>query len=279
MALGLAVLPLRAIPTPAQETVRLALSASPGEWLRYSHRSDLRIELPADLGGEASTRTTIRWLDFVEDVSPEGIDFVTTIESITLDARPVPPELPDLSGYQGLQFRRRSSRAGRTIGVGLEGDAEVGGLALLEQVQSWLAQLGLPPLPETPVRVGDVWSESVPVPAIALGLVVDFDVVQVRTVRLDEVRVAGRSKVAFLSVETVWEPTREASGTGGEITSLRGTASQTVRFDVDRGRFLGSTGSSRLQIVLRPGRGAQYVAVSAHGRQLSGLIESGGATP
>jgi hypothetical protein len=264
---------------PAQETVRLALTATPGDWLRYHHRSDLVIELPDDLGGTATTRTSITWLDLVDDVSAEGIDYVTTIERITLEAYPPPSEIPDLSGFQGLQFFRRTSRAARTLDVRLSGRTEGAGPVLLEQVQAWFSQLGLPPLPEDPVREGDSWSETVPVPAIVLGLAVDYDVVQERSVRLDEVRLAGRTRVAILSVTTAWESTPEPGGAGGTITSLRGTAIQSVRFDVDRGRFLGSSGTSELQFVLRPEGAAQYVAVSARGRQVSGLTASGGPAP
>ena len=263
----------------AQETVRLALTASPGDWLRYHHRSDLVIHLPDDLGGTATTRTSITWLDLVDGVSAAGIDYVTTIERITLEAYPPPPEVPDLSGFQGLQFFRRTSRAARTLDVRLSGRTEGAGPALLEQVQAWYSQLGLPPLPEDPVREGDTWSETVPVPALVLGLAVDYDVVQERSVRLDGVRLAGRTRIAILSVSTVWESTPEPGGAGGTITSLRGTATQTVRFDLDRGRFLGSTGTSELQFVLKPEGAAQYVAVSASGRQVTRLGESGGPAP
>jgi hypothetical protein len=265
-------------PSAAQEAFRLSLSGSPGEWLRYSARSELLIDLPADLGGPTTTRTTISWLDLVQGVIDGSIEYLTTIERITVDARPAPSEVPDLSPLQGLQFHRTASRNGRTLDVRLSGREEAAGPGLLEQVQSWLARLGLPPLPEAPVRVGDTWSETIPVPAMALGLAVDYDVVQVRTVRLDAVRAAGRSRVAFLSVTTDWAPTSEASGAGGTISSIRGTARQTVRFDVDRGRFLGSTGTSQLEFVLRPPGGAQYVAVAAAGNQVTGLADSGDTT-
>jgi hypothetical protein len=258
----------------AQEAVSLRLGGEPGQWYRYSHRNDLVVELPSDLGGPATTRTTIRLLHVVEGVSADAIEYVTTLEEVTLDVRPPPADLPDLDGIQGLQFRHTSNRAGRTIGLRLGGEVAEAGPGLVEQVENWLGQLGFPPLPGRSVHVGEEWSETVPVPAMALGLSVDFDVVQSRTVRLTELRSAGNSTVAFLEVTTRWEPTAEPGGTGGSVISLRGTADQTVRFDVRRGRFLGSTGSSALELVLKPQGGAQYVAVRADGRQLTGLTAS-----
>jgi hypothetical protein len=258
----------------AQQAVRLELGGQQGDWLRYSHRTDLLVDLPADLGGPASTRTTIRLLQVVEGVSADALSYATTLEEVSLDVRPQPEEIPDLSGIQGLQFNHTTSRAGRTLGLRLAGQSAEAGPGLLEQLENWLSQLGFPPLPGRPVAVGEEWSETVPVPAMALGLSVNYDVVQTRTVRFTELRSAGSSTVAFLVVTTTWEPEADPSGAGGGVASLRGTAEQTVRFDPTRGRFIGSTGTSDLELVLTPQGKAQYVAVSARGRQVTGLTAS-----
>ncbi len=258
----------------AQQSVRLELGGAQGDWLRYSHRSDLLVQLPTDLGGPATTRTTIRLLNVVDAVSIDAIAYVTTLEEVALEVRPAPSELPDLSGIQGLQFHHTASRAGRTLSLRLAGQSSEAGPGLLEQLENWLSQLGFPPLPEGAVAVGEEWSETVPVPAMALGLAVDYDLVQTRTVRLSEIRSVGSSSVAFLTVTTRWKPSSERSGTGGGVASVRGSAEQIVRFDTKRGRFLGSTGTSELEIVLTPEGRAQYVAVSATGRQITGLTAS-----
>lgn len=273
---GLAALVLLGTPVglAAQQSARLELGGAQGDWLEYSHRSDLVVDLPADLGGPATTRTTIRMKQVLEGVSAETLDYLTTLQEVSLDVRPTPPELPDLSGIQGLQFQHTASRAGRTLGLRLPGQTGEAGPGLLEQLENWLGQLGFPLLPEEPVGVGDEWSETVPVPAMALGLAVDYDVVQTRTVRLTEMRSTGTSNVAFLAVTTTWEPAPDPSGTGGGVASLRGTAEQIVRFDTRRGRFLGSTGTRELELVLTPEGQAQYVAVSATGRQITGLTAS-----
>jgi hypothetical protein len=191
--------------------------------------------------------------------------------------RPPPAEVPDLTEIQGLKFYYTANRAGRTLSLRLPGQTSEAGPGLLEQVENWLSQLGVPPLPGGVVEVGDEWSETAPVPAAALGLAVDYDVVQTRKVRLTEVRSVGSSKVAFLAVTTTWEPSTDPSGTGGGVVSLRGTADQTVRFDTRRGRFLGSTGVSKLELVLTPEGTAQYVAVSAEGRHITSLTASSDA--
>lgn len=262
-----------------QESVRLELGGSPGDWLRYSHRNDLVVDLPTDLGGPATTRTTIHLHHRIDSVSDDAIGYATTIEEISLDVRPTPDELPDLSGIQGLEFFHTATLAGRTASLRLSGQTAEAGPVLLEQVESWLSQLGFPPLPGGVATVGDEWSETTPVPAAALGLAVDYDVVRTRQMRLTEVRSAGNSTVAFLAVTTTWVPAPDPSGKGGSVVSLRGTAEQAVRFDVKRGRFLGSTGTSELELVLTPEGGAQYVAVNASGRQMTRLTGSSDAEP
>ena len=263
--------------TSAQQSARLEISGTQGDWLEYYHRNDLVVDLPADLGGPATTRTNIRMRHVVESASEEAIAYVTTLEEVSLEVRPTPAQLPDLSGIQGLQFRHTASRAGRTLSLRLAGQSAEAGPGLIEQMESWLGQLGFPLLPEGVVTVGDEWSETLPVPAMALGLAVDYDVVQTRTVRLTELRSTGRSAVAFLVVTTTWEPSPDPGGTGGGVASLQGSAEQVVRFDTRLGRFLGSTGTSQLEIVLTPEGTAQYVAVSATGRQITGLTASSDA--
>jgi hypothetical protein len=261
----------------AQQSARLELAGTPGDWLEYNHRNDLVVDLPSDLGGPATTRTDIRMRHVVESASAEAIAYVTTLEEVALEVRPTPAQVPDLSGIQGLQFHHTVSRTGRTLTLRLAGQSSEAGPGLIEQMESWLGQLGFPLLPEGVVTVGDEWSETVPVPAMALGLAVDYDVVQTRAVRLTELRSAGSTTVAFLVVTTTWAPSAEPSGTGGGVASLRGSAEQVVRFDTRLGRFLGSTGTSQLEIVLTPEGTAQYVAVSATGRQITGLTASGDA--
>ena len=115
-----------------------------------------------------------------------------------------------------------------------------------------------------------------PIPAAALGLALEYDLSQERTTRLVDVRAAGLSSIAVLEVETRWTPAPEPVEPPRGITSLRGTALQTVQFDVRKGRFLGSTGTSELELVLTPAGSSQFIAVQASGRQVTGLSAAGG---
>lgn len=258
----------------AQQRVRLEVGGTRGDWVRYNHRADLVVDLPADVGDPTTTRTTITMRRAVESVWPDSLSYVTTLEEVSLAVRPERAELPDLSGMQGLRFRHTADRTGRTLSLRVPGQSAEAGPGLVEQLENWLSQLGFPPLPESEVTVGDVWSETLPVPAMALGLAVDYDVVQTRTVRLREMRSTGNSNVAFLEVTTTWRPSPEPGGAGGGVASLKGTAQQVVRFDATRGLFLGSTGTRELDLVLTPAGTAQYVAVSATGHQITSLIAS-----
>lgn len=114
-----------------------------------------------------------------------------------------------------------------------------------------------------------------PIPAAALGLALEYDLTQERTTRLVELETAGVSRVAVLQVETRWTPAPDPTDRPEGLASLRGTALQNVRFDIGKGRFLGSTGTSELELVLTPGGSGQFIAVSATGRQSTGVTASG----
>lgn len=259
-----------------QEPVLLQLRGEAGSWLEYTHRKEIRVELPSDLGGPATTVTTIRLRQEVEGVSPEALHYASTLEEIRFDVSPEPDALPDLSGLQGLRFQHSTSRSGRTVALTLPGDYGEAGPGFMEQVENWLSQLGFPPLPEEAVQVGDTWSGSMPIPAAALGLALEYDLIQKRTARLMEIRTVGVNPVAILEVETTWIPATDPTTPLGGVASLRGTATQTVRFDLRRGRFVGSTGTSELELVLTPAGSDQYIAVTAAGRQVTGLTDWGG---
>jgi hypothetical protein len=259
---------------PAQDSWRLRIGGQADEWLEYNHQNDVAIEFPDDLGGRATTRTSIRLRQSVDSVAPGSVRYLATLDEVSFTVEPEPAGLPDLAGLEGLRFWYTVNRIGRTTGLELPGGRGEAGPGFREQLENWLSQLGFPPLAAEPVAVGDQWTESVPIPASALGLALEYDLMQARTTRLEEVRRTGTTTVAILHVNTRWEPSADRGEATG-VASLRGSAEQTVRFDIGRGRFLGSTGTSSLDLVIAPPGSGQFVAVSATGRQITRLTASG----
>lgn len=262
-------------PSSAQESWQLRVGGRAGEWVEYTHQSDLTFDFPDDLGGRATTRTSIRMRQLVDSVEPAAVRYAATLEDVSFTVEPRPQEMPDLDGLQGFRFWYIVDRTGRTTGLELPGGRGEAGAGFRKQLESWLSQLGFPPLAVDAVSAGDEWTDRMAVPAAALGLALEYDLLQVRTTRLEEVRRSDLRTIAVLRVDTRWEPSAERGEATG-VASLSGSAEQTVRFDIDVGRFLGSTGSSSLDIVIAPEGSGQYVAVSVSGRQVTTVLNSGG---
>jgi hypothetical protein len=272
----LAVTPL---PAAAQEPVLLQLRGHPGDWAEFEHRKELTVRFPADLGGPATTHTRLRLRQQVDSRGDSAIIFRSVLREIVFRVEPQPEELPDLSGLQGLEFRYASDRTGRTIWLAVPGSDEGAGPGLREQLQNWLGQLGFPSLPDGPVAVGDEWFQSNPVPATALGLAFDYGLVEEKTTRLSELQATDRATIAVLEVLTKWTPSFDPERAGSPLAALRGISSQTVRFDVQNGRFLGGTGTTALELVLAPPGGNLLVSVEATGFQSTALTASGHSEP
>jgi len=261
----------------AQEKVTLRVAGAPGDWSEFEHRQRLVVDLPEDVGGPVTTRTRLRLRQEVDSVAADVIGLSSVILELAFEVDPVPDQLPEFDGLQGLAFRHATDRAGRMTWLAVPGTDDDAGSLLREQVQQWLSRLGFPTLPGEPVAVGDEWSESAVVPAAALGLAFEYDLAQDRVTRLADVRTVGRTTRAVLEVSVRWAP-RPAAGAGpSALVSLRGTAEHVVRFDVGRGRFLGSTGTSSLEIVLASPGGGQYLSVPATGTHTTSLVDSGDA--
>lgn len=267
------------LPATAQETVLLQVRGQPGDWAEFEHRKELTVQLPADLGGPATTHTRLRLGQRVDSREGDAIAFRSVLREIVFRVEPEPEELPDLTGLQGLEFRYAIDRTGRTIWMAVPGSDEDAGPDLREQLENWLGQLGFPSLPEGPVAVGDEWLQSNPVPATAVGLAFDYDLVEERITRFSELQATDRATIAVLEVRTKWTPSFEPDRAGSPLAALRGISSQTVRFDVQNGRFLGGTGTTALELVLAPPGGNQLVSVEATGYQSTSLTASGHGAP
>jgi hypothetical protein len=249
----------------AQETgpLRLELGAEPGRTLPYLHEKRQRLRLPDELGGDAISRTLLRLDQRVESRGPDSVVVSSAIREFRFEVEPRPDQLPDLSRLEGLRFRSTSTLAGRIYRIEVEGTSGPVANSLRDQVEIWLRELGFPALPPGPVRVGESWTDTARVPLSALlGLQGDAEAVEVRTTTLSSIdRTAGET-IARIEVATRW--TDAGEGPSPEVR-VRGSSSQTVRFDADRRLFRDSRGTSRIRVDIVSGSGAPPIRIEAEG--------------
>ena len=243
--------------------LRLELGAEPGRTLPYLHEKRQRLQLPDALGGDATTRTLLRLDQRVESRGADSVVVSSEIREFRFEVEPRPDQLPDLSRLEGLRFRSTSTLAGRIYRIEVAGTSGPVANSLRDQVEIWLRELGFPALPPGPVRVGESWTDTARVPLSALlGLQGDAEAVEVRTTTLSSIdRTAGET-IARLEVATKW--TDAGEGPSPEV-SVRGSSSQTVRFDFDRRLFRDSRGTSRVLVEIVSGSGAPPIRIEAEG--------------
>ncbi len=249
---------------------RLELGAVPGQTLLYQHEKQQRLQLPEQLGGEAVTRTFLRLSQRVENRGRDSVVVSSEIQEFRFEVDPRPEQLPDLSRLEGLRFRSTSTPAGRIYRIEVEGTSGPVAKPLRDQIEVWLRELGFPALPPGPVRVGESWTDTSRVPLSALlGLQGDTDAVEVRTTTLSSIdRTAGET-IARIEVVTRW--TDEGEGPSPEV-SVRGSSSQSVRFDLDRNLFRDSRGTSRIAVEISSASGAPPIRIDAEGSYETRLL-------
>jgi hypothetical protein len=250
----------------------LRLQGRPGDWVEYRHVKSVRLTVP---DGEVRTRTVIRLRQTVLKAEPDAITYHSRIEDVRFEADPPPPGLPDLSALNGLAFDHTSDRHGRLLRLDLPGQPEDAAGALRAQLQNWLAQLGFPPLPEFPARPGDAWTDSARVSAsAALGVTVPWELLETRRVSLEELSVTESGTEAVLRVLSDFEVGPEEAGDPAATPDVRGGGEQLIRFDVSRGRFLGSSGTSELRFPIGSGEDGRPVGATAVGSHRTEVMDS-----
>jgi len=257
-------------PAPGPEPILLRLGGDPGRTLSYSHVNRLSLELPDELGGRATTRTVLRLDQEIESRGTDSIVVLSELREFQFDVDPRPEELPDLSRLQGLRFRSTATPAGRIYRIEIEGADGPVQRQFRNQVEAWLRGLGFPALPPGPARIGDSWTDSTRVPLAALlGLQAEAEAIEVRTTTLAGVEIVQGVQVAVLNVEAKWTDDPESPARG---VAVRGASSQTVRFDVRRGVFLDSRGTSRMRVEIDAATGAPPLEIEAEGSYETRLL-------
>lgn len=232
----------------AQEgPVTLRLEARRGDTSAYRFEQRIDLEMPPEFGGRQEVGSLLVVGQRVERVDEDSIRYMAEVRDVTveMDSAPMGSDL-DFSRFEGQRFRMTLSRSGELLSVEpVEGAAP--GAA---QLQQSIRQVGFPTLPRGPVRVGDTWVDTTRVDASAMALPAAGEIVSVNRTTLRRLLSAGEATVAELAVETAFRFEPEVRPMPAMQVDVSGTRSDTVRFDVTRGRFLTSTGSQSFEMTM-----------------------------
>lgn len=232
------------------------------------------MNLPAELGGAVQTRVTLRIRTTVETVEPRSITYRSRLEELRFDVDPTPPGLPDLSGLEGNEFRHRSDRSGRLLAVEVPGVETDVASALRSQVENWLTQLGFPPLPTAPVLEGQTWTDSTRLSALeVLGVQAPWQLLELRSATLEQIVATSAGGVAVLRVRSVWRLDPGVVARGNGVPDVGGEGEEIIRFDLERGRYLGSSGASDLRFPASTGPDGEVVIATATARHATVLVD------
>ncbi len=253
------------------DPVVLRLGGDPGQTARYRHEKRLSLLLPEELGGRMSTRTVLRLDQTVELSALDSVVVTSEIREFRFEAEPAPEQLPDLGRLKGLRFRSTATPSGRIYRIEIAGASGPVGGPLRDQIESWLRELGFPALPAGPTHPGDSWNDTTRVPLSALlGLQGTAQAVEVRTTTLRAIEQTSHGPTALLDVDTEW--TSDGEGPSPDVI-VRGSSRQSVRFAVDSGRFLDSSGTSFIRVEISNGSGAEPLRIDAEGSYETKLQE------
>ncbi|MFO7588562.1 MAG: hypothetical protein R6X22_10860 [Gemmatimonadota bacterium] len=259
---------------PAAGPITLRIGPRAGARAEYRYEKHLDLRMPPELGGDVTTRTSLRLAQEVEETSLDSVALRAEILEVRFEVEPAPADPPDLRALDGLRFRLVTTPAGRLLRVEMPGASGPLGRALREQVESWFRELGFPALPAGPARVGDAWTDTTRVPlASLLGLRSEAQVLEIRTTTLTGFERGPGGRTARLEVRTEW------SGTQGPVEApdlrVEGSGTQTVEFEADAGRFRRAAGTSRVVVLLFDGTGAPARRIEAAGRHETRLVNGG----
>lgn len=270
---GIVAVPSTA-PGQAPDPVVLRLGGEPGRTARYRHQKQLSLRLPEELGGEASTRTQFRLDQTVEQSAQDSVVVRSEIREFQFEVEPAPEQLPDLERLEGMRFRSTATPSGRIYRIEVDGASGPVGKPLRDQVETWLRELGFPALPVGPTRPGDSWKDTTRVPLSALlGLQGTAEAVEVRTTTLRAIDETVHGPTALLDVRTEW--TSAGEGPSPDVT-VRGSSRQSVRFAMESGWFVDSSGTSFIRVEISSGAGTGRLRIDAEGAYETRLLMGDG---
>lgn len=233
-ALLLAVLPHV---SGAQE-VTLRLDPTPGQTQTYRFEQDLDFRMPPEFGGDQQLRSFLLLDQTADRLSADTIHYENVVRDISVDMEGSTGAGDlDFSQFKGQTFTSAVTRRGEVVAL------EMGeGMAVSDQVEHALRQMGFPLLPDAPVRVGQSWTDTTRVDAAAMAVPAEGEIVSISRTTLRGIGRQGGSQVAELRVETTFAFEPGARALPGMRVEMTGNRADDVRFDVTAGRFLEATG-------------------------------------
>lgn len=285
LLLPLCLLPLLAAAGPADaavQEVRLRLDAEEGESVTYRYETRASITPPPQFGSATNVTTTMVVRRTAESVTPDSLRFRARIEDFYLEVSArderTRAQLEDVAEQArrnavGSRFWLTMSPTGEMIRLRREGGEAVEGA----RVEQALRHLSFADLPPGPVTVGESWTGTDSLDAVSFGSPMPGTVVaDVRTTLRSVDRNGGRP-VAVLRLEGTYELHQDsASAASGFSGEMQGSSDQTVRFDIEEGRFLSAEGTQDITVNLSmPGSRSGDFRVRTSVRHSVRLVEGG----
>jgi hypothetical protein len=260
-----AVAPLFGTATAAAQEdgpVRLRLDDTEGRSSTWVVRSRADISPPPGMGAQTTAERTMRIERTVESASGDTLRVAVRIDSFSVDLasddEQVRSQLRQMEkqgreNVPGQTFRASVTRRGEIVETG--GMAE--GAPGAGQIDRTLRSLVFATLPEEPVSAGASWSDTLRTDASSFGVPVDGEVVTVTTSTLARISRRRGRRVAEIDVEGSFRFEQDTTAQAAMSIEMSGSAAQTIRFDVDRGLILGSSGAEDFTVNLSvPGQGS-----------------------
>lgn len=251
-------------PAAAQEDgpVRLRLDDTEGRTSTWVVRSRADISPPPEMGAQTTAETTLRIRRSVESVSGDTLRVAVGIDSFDLDLQSDDEQVR--SQLRQMEKQGRENMLGETFRVSVTRRGEIvetgsvdAGASGARQINRTVRNLTFATLPEEPVSAGASWSDTLRTDASSFGVPVDGEVVTETTSTLARISRRDGRRVAEIDVEGTFGFEQDTTAQAAMSIEMSGSSAQTIRFDVDRGLFLGSSGAEDFTVNLSvPGQGS-----------------------
>lgn len=242
--------------------VRLRFDDTEGRSSTYLVRTRTHVSPPPEMGAETTAESTMRLHRTVESVSGDTLRIAVRIDSFDLDLESDDEQVR--SQLRQAEEQSRQNVMGDTLRVSVTRLGEVvetgevgGGAQGTQQIDRNVRKLTFATLPDDSISVGESWTATRTADASSFGVPIDGEVVTETTSTLARLFRQNGSRVAEISVEATFGFEQDTTAQAAMRVDMSGSSAQTIRFDVDEGRFLGSSGAEDFTVNLSvPGQGS-----------------------